>query len=406
MTAATAGATEIHLKLGDLVAGGDGCGAKSTLGINPRDGKPSGATTFAGSGSGVPAFKVCDGTGGTANYPLVDGVMTVNGVSVIDSLGGTFGFPVTGSASSWDAVRNNVALIDSGAIATVIQLNDQPGVNRSGIGIHASAGVTFDLAAIRAAYSGATTLRVEGVAGLNYESCVNANVEIFAIVDGVARYQNSFLSGGDHQPFSFTLNASDRFLTLACTDQNQSNGCDHGVIADAILVIDAPVSDCDANFVVDACEIANGLANDCNGNGEPDPCDFEFVPYGTGCPGLGGFVPTLSMYGCVNAGSTVFLFVDKGLGGASGLVLLGLERAAIPLIASGGCSLNVKTLLPVSLPIVLGGSGPGKGNYTLFHSIPADVGVLGGTLRLQCFVFDSSAPADFSNTAGLELQIH
>lgn len=394
------------MKLGDLIAGGDGCGAKPTLGINPRDGKVSAASTFAGSGSGVPSFKACDGTGGKANYPFIDGVMTLNGTSVIDSLGGTFAFPPTGNASTWDAVRNNLALIDSGPVLTVIRLDDQPGVDREGVGIHASAGVTFDLAAIRAGLSGASTLRVAGVAGLNYESCVNANVEIFVIVDGASRYQRTFSFGGDHQAFSVALSDSDRFLTLACTDQNQSNGCDHGVFADAILVIDAPLADCDENHVSDACEIANGLTADCNSNGKPDPCDFEFVPYGTGCPGLGGFVPKLTMFGCATAGGTVFLNVDQGLGGAGALLLLGLDAAAIPLIASGGCTLNVKSMLPFSVPMVLGGAGPGKGTYTLFHAIPASAGTLGGTLRMQVFVFDASTPADYSNSPGLEFRIH
>jgi NPCBM/NEW2 domain len=403
----TAFGSEIHVDLGDLVAGGNGCGAKGTLGINPRDGKSVAATTFAGSGSGAPSFKGCDGIGGKANYPMVDGVMTINGTSVINSLGGAFAFPATGSASTWDAVRNDVSLIDSGSLVTVIQLNDQPGVNRDGIGIHSSAGVTFDLAEIRAHYSGATTLRLDGVAGLNYESCVGANVEIWVIVDGVLKFQGAFLNGGDHQAFSIPLGNTERFVTLACTDQNLSNGCDHGVIADATLVIDAPVPDCNANLLADFCEIASGIATDCNLNAKPDACDFHFKSYGQGCPGAFGFVPKLGMSGCAVAGGTIYVQIDQGLGGANAFLILGLQSAQIPLVASGGCFLLVKNYLPLAaVPVKLAGALPGAGTATLFGQIPSDVGPLSSAaLHLQCFVLDPSAPADYSNSAGIEFKI-
>lgn len=394
---------ELHLRLGDMVAGGNGCGkSPATRGINPRDGKLAKANTFAGSGGTGPAFKAADGVGGKVNYPLVDGVMNLNGTSVIDSLGTTFAFPATQNATTWDAIRFDIALVDGGNSPVIMQLNDQPGVDRGGIGLHTNCGVTFDLAAIRAAW-GASTLRAEGVAGLNWEACTNANVEIWVLVDGALRFHKDLLIGGDHLAYSVPLTDSDRFLTLACTDYNQSDGCDHGVIADAILVIDAPgAKDCNGNHILDACELDLGLSEDCDLDLVPDACQWSFTSAGTGCAGTSGYVPSLWMDGCLAAGGTLTVAIQGGLGGATALLIVGTGAQSTPILGPGGCSLNVSGVLPFALPITLGGALPGSGNTTFYVPVPTGAASL-GSFTTQAFVLDTIAPQGFSNTNAVTL---
>ena len=114
------------------------------------------------------------------------------------------------------AIRNAMAIWDAD-----LQLADQPGVDRPGLGMHANQGITYDLDALRAV--GHQLLRVEGVAGMNYTSysASAADVEVFILVDGVERYRRVFY--GTQEPrceaFSVTLGSEDRFLTVAVTDE-------------------------------------------------------------------------------------------------------------------------------------------------------------------------------------------
>lgn len=399
-------AAEIHLRLGDIVGGGDGCGiAPTARGINPRDGKLAKENAFAGSGGVGPTFKAADGVGGKVNYPLVDGVMNINGTSQIDSLGGTFAFPATQNATTWDAIRNDVALLDGGGAPLAMQLNDQPGVDRGGIGLHTNCGVTFDLAAIRAQYGGAQLLRTEGVGGLNWEACTNANVDLWIVVDGALRFHQPFLYGGDFMKYSIPLADTDRFLTIAGTDNNQSDGCDHGVVADAILVIDAPIPDCNANFVADACELLMDPSMDCDANQVPDGCQWSYLPNGSGCAGTNGYIPSLAISGCAVVGGAFTISIQGGKGGASAFLFLGAGSQITPIPGPGGCSLNISGVLPFVVPITLGGSLPGTGN-TFFH-VPVPHGpALVGTFAIQAFVADPFAIQDFSATNGVAVYLH
>lgn len=396
-----ASATEIHLRLGDLVAGGNGCGlAPVTQGINPRNGTLAKVNTFSGNGGTGPKFSAADGTGGKVNYPLIDGVFVAHNTTQIDTLGGTFAFPATANGTTWDAIRNAVALVDSGNTQIPMRLDDQPGVDRIGIGLHTNCGVTFDLAAIRAA-NGASTLRVEGVAGLNWEACAGADVEIWVLVDGVARFHQAFLLGGNAQAFSIPLTDNDRFLSIASTDQDVSDGCDHGVMADPILVIDAPLSDCNGNHVEDSCELSIGVGADCDANGIPDDCQWQFTDVGVGCGGAGGLIPVMQLSGCGAPGSTLTLYLSNAVGGSIGLLFFGLNPASIP-IPGTPCHLAMTPIAPNPLALPIGGAGAGNGNVTAFGSLPAGA-PLSGAFVMQAFVPDAVAPHGFSTTAGLRV---
>lgn len=125
------------------------------------------------------------------------------------------------------------------------------------------------------------------------------------------------------------------------------------------------------------------------------------ISYGQGCPGSGGFVPTLTSGGVPTSGQQVILQVANGLGGAQAVLLLGLGQAATPI--AGGCLLNVTPVLPAQIFFPLGGSGPGNGAVTLFAVLPT--GIAGFTFTLQVFVAEPSAQKPFSNSAGLQLTI-
>ena len=124
--------------------------------------------------------------------------------------------------------------------------------------------------------------------------------------------------------------------------------------------------------------------------------------YGQGCPGSGGFTPTLGLSGCALAGSSVTLNVEDGLGGGTAILLFGTQPASLPM--GFGCSLNVSPLLPIMPSLPLTGAGPGDGAASLTAPLPANA--TGLTVTGQVFVVDPGGAGGFSNSMGLEFVIH
>ena len=122
------------------------------------------------------------------------------------------------------------------------------------------------------------------------------------------------------------------------------------------------------------------------------------TPYGAGCAGTGGFVPSLDVTGCAAPGGSIILAIDHALGGASALLFLGGAQGSFPV--GGGCSLLLAPS-PVVVSLPLGGSGPGNGNVAVPATVPAYSGPL--DLYLQAFVVDVTAPFGFSATQGLQV---
>ncbi|MFG0317221.1 MAG: hypothetical protein ACF8XB_08115 [Planctomycetota bacterium JB042] len=120
--------------------------------------------------------------------------------------------------------------------------------------------------------------------------------------------------------------------------------------------------------------------------------------YGVGCPGTGGFVPTMLALGC--GGSTLSLTIDGGLGGAASFLLLGTSAAELPM--GGSCSLLVFPPIGPIGPLPLGGAGAGNGTTTLIVPMPTVSAPV--TVHVQAFVTDTGGGMPFSNTAGLALQ--
>lgn len=131
-------------------------------------------------------------------------------------------------------------------------------------------------------------------------------------------------------------------------------------------------------------------------NPEPD--------YGVSCAGTGGYAPTLglptSFDGCFEAGDTAAFAIEKGLGGSSCLLLVGVAPATIPI--PGPCTLLVSPL-PASATLPLFGSGPGNGAVAFSATLPLNMP--SGSIYLQGFVPDPGVPSGFSATNGLRLTV-
>lgn len=128
--------------------------------------------------------------------------------------------------------------------------------------------------------------------------------------------------------------------------------------------------------------------------------DLPILPYGVGCPGLGGFRPRLLLEGTPTGGQTVALSIDDGLGGALSLTIVGAAPAWLPL--GGACALLVAA--PAVLQVhALGGAGPGNGQLTRTAAVPPNLPI--GTVRLQAFVADAASPSGFSSSNGLRVEV-
>lgn len=136
---------------------------------------------------------------------------------------------------------------------------------------------------------------------------------------------------------------------------------------------------------------------------------FAFAPgpsfyatAGTGCVGVGGFVPVLSGVGTPNPGQNTSIVVTNARGGASALLLFGLGNGVLAL--SPNCALkNAPLVLPLALPLTLGGVGPGAGTLSLPGSIPANSTTI--DVYLQLLVADAGAPGGIASTNALRLHI-
>ena len=152
--------------------------------------------------------------------------------------------------------------------------------------------------------------------------------------------------------------------------------------------------------------VASGSPTDCNGNGVPDECDLadgtlgSFSEYGSGFPGSGGFVPTLT-YDCAGVGTTMILAVDNALGGASGLIAIGPASVTVPLF--GGLLLVGPPYYDL-IPVNFAGAGAGNGTTSLALSIPF-ASPPGSVAYTQVGVFDGGAAQGLALSRGVGLSL-
>ncbi len=395
------GRSEFLLSLPDLVAGHSGCSTLgSANGVSPRSGQVVPFDNFGGSGTTGAKFFTTDGTGNKADLPFVDGVFTIDGVSKIDSTGATFAFPATNGAFNWDALRDGIAAVDGNDYLIPIELSDQPGIVRGGLGVPGNAGITFDLKKIVAIYPGGVALRVEGLLGMTV-AAVSSKVSLRVLVDGVERVATTFTKPGDYQKLVLPLPPNAHFLTFAAVDAQGTTDLDGAVVADLKLAIGGAFVDCNVNAVPDPCDLLLGTSKDCDLDGRPDDCEWRAEPYGFGHPGTLGFVPKATMSGCVLANGTLYYDLSEGYGGALAFVVVGTQSADIP--TGYGPHLWIGDATPIVGVFKLGGAGPGKGVYTVL-GVQQGVLLSNQSTYVQTFIADPFAAHGFSSTCGLEFR--
>jgi len=242
LTAAVAAArAEVHslagfpVDLADIVGGGDGRGlGKKGIGIDSRNGekvdeKPRNFLSSI-----------------TVNAPKAGPTKFVNAVFVPHGPGPvpvtTTGLVVEGipetSKAGWDAIRNGPV---TAQYSTKLGDVDYAKGGHTILGLHANAGITFDLAEITAAIPVANP-RFRGVVGYG-GSTPEAGADYFVFVDGglVANGRIGFDDGGT--PLDISLPANAKFLTLVATDAGNGIGMDQIFFGDARIEEDAPSLD-------------------------------------------------------------------------------------------------------------------------------------------------------------------
>ena len=144
---------------------------------------------------------------------------------------------------------------------------------------------------------------------------------------------------------------------------------------------------------------SNGGGYLSEGGHVPGLCTGTISVYGSGCPGLGGFVPQLRMAGCADFGEQIRFEISDGVGGGQAFIFLGLGQGSAPMGA--GCNLLTIPLLPAILgPVPLSPGGAGAGAV----AFPTAVGNIPGvTVTLQVFVVDTSTLVGFANSNGVSI---
>lgn len=225
----------IGLNLADVVGGGDGRGTgKAGDGIDPRSGKVQARSfgeldkvktnQFAPSELDfVDGVFLADGEKGAANIPVSSTGLTITGI------------PET-NGKAWDHIRN-------GAVAkqhsTELEGIDFAAEGHSLLGIHANAGITFDLEAIRKA-GGESFNRL--TASVGYFGAAGAGrADVWVFVDGKSAGQFRQLGREDGlQDLDIPLPAGTRFLTLLTTDGENGYSHDQVGFGDTRLFVSPP----------------------------------------------------------------------------------------------------------------------------------------------------------------------
>jgi hypothetical protein len=129
----------------------------------------------------------------------------------------------------------------------------------------------------------------------------------------------------------------------------------------------------------------------------------RFVPYGRGLAGSGGVVPTLGGTDGPSVGPWS-IEIGDGLGGASGILLLGVAPADVFPFFGGHLYVDLTSRFTYT-PFVLGGAGgrAGAGSLAIRGSDVSGYAPL--VLYFQAEIFDRGAPRGVALTNGLEMHV-
>ncbi|MFC1762070.1 NPCBM/NEW2 domain-containing protein [Planctomycetota bacterium] len=231
-----------RLDLADMVGGGNGYGT-GTLesGIDPATGLIANPLineirTGTMAYTRVPAL------------PFVDGVFVPNGAMGPVRISGedhVFDDCPPTSGRFYSEIAHGGRLLTFGTTeyrtltldGTVYGTQEHPAIV-----IHANAGITFDLEAIRTAHPGFEFTRFRSICGIsqNVPNGVEANASIWVLVDGEERLQKIGVTPIQGAiPVDVQVDRLDRYLTLMVTDGDQikepSISNDYGLFAEPVL---------------------------------------------------------------------------------------------------------------------------------------------------------------------------
>jgi hypothetical protein len=217
------------IDLADVVGGGTGFGTgRKGIGLDVRTGKIK-ERKFGDLGN------VKQGNYFPCSHDFVDGVFVpAKGETKISSTNlKATGLPTNGG-KAWDMIRN-------GPVASQFSTQwggvDYGKAGHSMIGLHANAGITFDLAAIRKA-TGITELRLRAMAGYGGRT-VKPSAEFRVLLDGNLKLHKR-VGRNDAVPIGFTIPKEVRFLTFISTDGGNGYGHDQISFGDPGLVSAKP----------------------------------------------------------------------------------------------------------------------------------------------------------------------
>jgi len=220
--------TSHFTSLADLVAGGDGFGDRSNWGINPYDASVALVKTDIDPVNWNGKYQRYSG------LPQIDGVFVPGGgddLVQLDSAGHTFALP--------KVTRRTFGPIWACKTKAVVPPLDAGGLERQlaashpTIILHANAGITFNLTAIRAAALGRRAARFQAVV-INHQWELNPSTpltaDVWVFVDGQLRLSHPKLCSRDRPlEVDIPLGPNDQFLTLLSTDGGDGIQCDHVV---------------------------------------------------------------------------------------------------------------------------------------------------------------------------------
>ncbi|MEP6670128.1 MAG: DUF1553 domain-containing protein [Chthoniobacter sp.] len=224
------------LDLADIVGGGNGYGTgKAGEGIDPRSGHPQGKKLGYLENAVANQF-----VRGSSSF--VDGVLIPNGsadghVAVpISSTGLEVTDVPSTSAKAWDAIRNGPV---NAQASTKLGDVDFATNGHTLLGLHANAGITFDLEAIRKE-SGRGKMRFRATVGYGgHNEAGRADFHVY--VDGVLRERRLGLNDrAAGVPVDVDLPVTAHFLTLMSTDGGNGIGNDQIFFGDPKLAPEEP----------------------------------------------------------------------------------------------------------------------------------------------------------------------
>jgi hypothetical protein len=234
------------LDLADVVAGGDGFSGRRNRGIDPRNGRTTGALPPAND-----PFFIFPGDRRyhrVEKLPFVDGVFIPDGRTggvQIDSEGRMFdGFPDTTCTTAgylWAGGTIPTSPGNPGGIPTVLKGVDYASPGHDLLFLHANKGITFDLVAIRHANPGCKLTRFLAMAGNTETQHTTGGwvyADLWVLVDGHERFVRRQINHSRGAfAISVPLNGNERFLTLAATDGGDGIAVDWIVFGDPRLEI-------------------------------------------------------------------------------------------------------------------------------------------------------------------------